>query len=91
MSVLTYSFALSVNISVMVFVCRKPVFAGSIVVLRAKYTEKAGRKEYLSAYMESEDGVKLADATSLFIKLRSPGPTIVLVAVPDVSEPVATA
>lgn len=43
--------------------------AGSVITLRAKPDSVSGRKKFLSAYMENEHGVKMADATSLFISL----------------------
>lgn len=47
---------------------RKPVFAGSVVVVNSKLVEIADRKRYLQATMtDSKDGSVVAEATALFI------------------------
>jgi acyl-coenzyme A thioesterase PaaI-like protein len=49
---------------------KRPVYANSTVLLKAKLQEAEGRKLYMVATMENSDGMILADSTALFIILR---------------------
>lgn len=47
--------------------------ASSYAILRAKVDRIEGRKLYFSATLDSEDGTRLADASSLFIARKDQG------------------
>ena len=47
------------------------MYANSYAILRAKLDKTEGRKSYLSATLQSEDGTVLADASSLFIAMKA--------------------
>ena len=50
---------------------RKPVFAGSTVIIHAKLIQTTDRKRYLTATMRNaSDNTILAESTSLFILPR---------------------
>ncbi|KAG0171834.1 hypothetical protein DFQ28_008590 [Apophysomyces sp. BC1034] len=51
---------------------RKPVVADQWVVLRGRLDKIDGRKAYVSAAVESTDGVKYTEATSLYISPKMP-------------------
>eukprot|EP01035_Chromulina_nebulosa_P017099 gene17099-22612_t len=50
---------------------RRPILAGTTVVLKAKLSSKEGRKLFMSASMENENGEVLADSTTLFIMKKT--------------------
>ena len=49
---------------------RKPVYAGSVVLLKTQLMKEEGRKLYMKGTMETADGTVLAESTSLFITIR---------------------
>lgn len=49
---------------------RKPVYAGSVVVIKARLQREEGRKMFMTATMENSLGTIVAESTSLFIMLK---------------------
>lgn len=48
-----------------------PVKTGTTILLKAKETRKEGRKFFIEASVESEEGVVLASAEALFVQLKA--------------------
>jgi acyl-coenzyme A thioesterase PaaI-like protein len=51
---------------------RKPLYANSTVVIKAKLEEHTGRKLFMNAIMENSKGDIIADSTTLFITIPTP-------------------
>ena len=68
MLILGNCLVLALLIFPLIFECRKPVLAGSTVIIHAKLVQTVDRKRYLTATMRSaSDNAILAESTSLFI------------------------
>ncbi|KAF7729945.1 hypothetical protein EC973_003358 [Apophysomyces ossiformis] len=61
---------------------RKPVMADQWVVLRGRLDKLEGRKAYVSAAVESTDGVKYTEATSLYVAPKMPALAATALALP---------
>ncbi|KAK5660051.1 hypothetical protein OQA88_13520 [Cercophora sp. LCS_1] len=48
-----------------------PVETGTTILVKAKETKREGRKWYIDATVESEDGTLLAKAEALFVQLKA--------------------